>query len=153
MSVVVYSGAVENGRFRPLDGAAFSQAFIPFNGKTVLVWIKEKKRQRSNPQNRYWFGVIIRIFMEYMGYPIRPASQHDIRYVHEQVLIAIGHFEMVKGFGGNERRAKSTHNLPTDVFGGLIEAAQRLGAENNLYIPDPDSETSTAMIAEYEDGK
>lgn len=137
---VAYAGIVgEDGKLHPDSPGAFKFAFTPFKGKKVKLTIEEWKETRSNQQNRAWFGIVIKYFMEYMG--IR-----DRLYVHRVILEHIGHYDLVEVFGKMEKKIKSTHNLPKREFSELYEAAQQLGAEFGIVIPDPTSAQAQAVM-------
>lgn len=136
---MAYAGSVDEvGKFHPSAPGAFRFAFLPFKGREVVLTIEAKKETRSNRQNRAFFGIVVRAFCERMGY--RFASAKDKEFVKDEILIAIGHYEIKRGLGGKEKKVvKSTHNMPKMEFKEMYEACQMLGAENGLVIPDPES--------------
>lgn len=139
VEAVLYPGRAEAGRFIPDSPGAFKFAFRPFEGKAVEVLVREFKKTRSNRQNRAWFGIVIKAFMDYMG-------ERDKLYVHTKVLEAIGHYEVKMVFGKEDKKVLPTHNLKADKFKALYEAAQELGAQYGVMIPDPDSGQGKALM-------
>jgi hypothetical protein len=136
---MAYTGHVDAaGKFHPVNPGAFKFAGLPFKGKDVIITFEERKNTRSNQQNRAFYGIVVKAFCEYMGY--RFASARDKEFVKDQILLEVGHYEIKKGLGGKVvHEVKSTHNLDTKAFKELYEACQKLGAENELVIPDPES--------------
>lgn len=140
MDGVAYLGEKgEDGKFKPDSPKAFSFAMAGFKPKQrVRVIFEEYKETRSNRQNRYFWGVVVRAFCEYMGY--RFANARDREFVKDQILTGIGHYELKMGLGGKEIKVvKGTHNLPAREFKEMVEACQELGAENGIVIADPES--------------
>jgi hypothetical protein len=111
----------------------------------LRVTIEDWKPTRTNQQNRAWFGIVVKLFCEHMGH--RYGNAHEKEFVHEQILINIGHCETVRSFHGElKERALPTHDLEADKFWDLYERAQQLGAEMGIVIPDPERvQTSFAV--------
>jgi hypothetical protein len=139
MEAMAYAGHVDAaGKFHPMNPGAFKFAGIPFKNKDVILTWEERKNTRSNRQNRAFYGIVVKAFCEYMGYRI--SNARDKEFVKNEILLAIGHYDIKTGLGGKAvREVKSTHNLDTREFQELYEACQMLGAENGLVIPDPES--------------
>lgn len=84
-------------------------------------------------QNGYWWGVIIKIIADEMG-------EFDTQYVHEQVLIQIGHIKIDR-FG--EKHADETKDLAKGEFEELCKKARiwaNIPKEQGgfgLWIPEP----------------
>lgn len=142
---VEYVGEVdtESAKFHPDSPGAFRYAFAPFKGKKVRLRIEEWKKTRTNQQNRAWFGIVVKRFMDHQG-------ERDKEYMHRVILEHIGHYDLVETLGKTEKRLKRTSNLSTREFSELYEAAQQLGAEYGIVIPDPDSTQAQAMIGSHE---
>jgi chloramphenicol 3-O-phosphotransferase len=68
MITKVHHGTVVNGKFIPEDAKTFREAFYHFEGKPVEVIVRRKRKQRSDRQNRYYRGVIVRILADHLGY-------------------------------------------------------------------------------------
>jgi hypothetical protein len=139
MDSMAYPGRVDEvGKFHPLNPGAFRFAGLPFKGKDVIVTFAERPNTRSNQQNRFFYGIVVKAFCEYMGYRFNNAR--DKEFVKDEILLAIGHFDIKAGIDGKEKKVvKPTHNLPAQDFSVMCEMCQQLGAEHNLIIPDPDS--------------
>jgi hypothetical protein len=139
-SPVAYTGKTVGGKFIPDDRAAFCKAFLRKDGTPMVVTAKRLVPNRSSNANRYWFGVVVAMFMDEMG--IR-----DKEEMHHIILENIGHYDL-KQVGKKEIRVvKSTHDLPQDDFAVLIDAAGQLFAEwYGGMIPGPDSAQAQAMM-------
>ena len=136
---MAYAGHVDGaGKFHPTNPGAFKFAGMPFKDKDVILTWEERKDTRSNKQNRAFYGVVIRLFCEYMGYRFNNARDKEI--VKTEVLLAIGHYDIKRGLGDKEIRVvKPTHNMKTKEFIEMYEQCQELGASMNIVIPDPES--------------
>lgn len=79
MSKITITTFVENGRI--VDAKAIHNAISLFNDKEVEIQIKEVKRKRSNPQNRYYWGVVIpyfqRLLIQEWGETFSSESIHE----------------------------------------------------------------------------
>lgn len=141
MDPVAHMGRVgEDDRFIPDSPRAFKLAFRPFRGKEVWVTIEERRKTRSTAQNKAWWALVIKPFADYMG-------ERDKNFVHHQVLVEIGHYDLVTVLGKEVKKVKPTHNLDSKAFSELFESAQELGAAFGVMIPDPSSTQAKAMGA------
>jgi hypothetical protein len=140
-NAVQYVGDVDEAtaKFRADSPGAFRFAFAPFKGKKVKLTIEEWKATRTNQQNRAWFGIVVKLFMQHQG-------ERDKEYMHRVILEHIGHYDLVETLGKTEKRLKRTSKLSTREFSELYEAAQQLGAEYGIMIPDPESAQARAMV-------
>ncbi len=129
-----YYGEIRGGADHPDDPELMAGIRKELNGKRVTWTVEEWKPKRTNKQNRAWFGVVIRDFCKLMG--IR-----DKKAVHRDVLVQLGHYDMVEVKGRNVEVLKPTHNLPVPEFSDLYAGAQQLAAVvYGHYIEDPDPE-------------
>lgn len=141
MVVHAYTGTVKRGKFTPDSPREFAKEFLHKEGKRVVVSVKEWRKNRSNSQNRFWWGVVVPLFAETMGCTSEEA--------HEALKAEINYD--LKVIGDRAIRVpKSTADLNTAEFKELVEKAQRLAAEmfSGLYIPDPASAQADAMMEE-----
>jgi hypothetical protein len=87
--------------------SAFLSACLP--GKALRVTVEEVKRKRSDEQNRYWWGVVVKTF-----------------------------WERIEGLGkARIRPVRRSSKLSKSEFGDLVLRAQQIGAEHGIYVPDP----------------
>jgi hypothetical protein len=103
------------------------------DGKISLKLEKEKQR-RSNAQNRFWWGTVVKLFADHCGH--YPDEMHEIL----KVELLPKEVEMVNPETGETKTmtiGRSTASLPKAEFKDLIHRAQELGASMGIYIPDP----------------
>lgn len=129
----------ENNKFQPDSPKAFSLALAGFKpGQRVRVTFDMERDTRSERQNKAFYGVVVRYFCEFMGY--RFGNEREKEYVKGQVLEAVGHYELVRGLDGKEKKlVKPTKKMEKKAFSELYEACQELGATMGIMIPDPES--------------
>lgn len=85
-----------------------------------------KKTQRSNEQNRYYWGVVVAYIAEDSGYT--PDETHD----------SLRHHFLTDHTNPEFPRVRSTTELDTMEFEYYLECCRRLGSEiYGLYIPLP----------------
>ena len=64
----IYFGKVKFGRFRPNNVDDFKEGLKSLEGKEVQFSIGTIRKNRSMPQNRYYWGVVIPILSREIGY-------------------------------------------------------------------------------------
>jgi hypothetical protein len=67
---ILYRGKVEKGQFIPDSKFQWNSAFMAFNNQRVTVSIKKVSKPRSLNQNAYYWGVVLKIFGEHLGYTL-----------------------------------------------------------------------------------
>lgn len=123
-------GVIKDGQLKMTGRALFEQAMRRFADGAVIVEVKTIKPQRSSAQNRYWHGVVIPLFAEHCGYELTEMKDAlALKLIPKEVVdMDTGEVHVVPGH---------TSDLNVKEFNDLIERAQRLGAEMDIYIPDP----------------
>jgi hypothetical protein len=135
-----YTGHIVKGKFIPDNPAAFVKAFLRKDGTRMEVTAKKVVPRRSDNTNRYWFGVVVPLFMDELG-------ERDKYVAHHIILEAIGHYDELEMKGRRFKIVRETRDLAADDFSKLIEGAGQLFAEwFGGYIPPPDSAQARAMI-------
>lgn len=121
---------IVNGELKPIALIAFRQAMKRFCDGHVSIRVEIAKPKRSSSQNRYWHGVVVPLFAEHCGYEFNEMKDAlALKLLPKEVLdMDTGEVRIVPGH---------TSDLSTKDFKELIERAQRLGAEMDIYIPDP----------------
>lgn len=133
----------DDGKFHPDSPNAFRAGAKAFTGKRTKVTLELPKETRSDRQNRFLYGVVVRAFCEYMGY--RFNSTADKEYVKREILLEVGHYDLKRSLDGTERREpKPTRKMDKQTFGDLCAALQQMGAEYGIVIPDPESPQAMA---------
>lgn len=123
---------VREGKLKLYDRQGFDRALAQFgDGEDLELSISVPERKRTGPQNRFWHGVVIPAFADHCGYRVE-----EMKEVLSLQLIPV----TVRGFDGHETVIPGhTADLTVEQFNDLIERAQQLGAEMDIYIPDPES--------------
>lgn len=111
-----------------LNIAAVKTHLLKLKGKTVQITIEERKKRRSNPQNAYYHGVVLKTIADFCGY----RGEDEIAGIHEELkrkfLPKVGNLNIVK----------STSSLNTEEFSAFVENVRGWAAEElGIYIPDP----------------
>lgn len=117
-----------------------------FAGKTVEVIIRLTRRLRSNEQNRYYWGVVVRMVLQALydlgNHELKPGQPDSANVVHEflkQKFLppVLAH----DAFGQELRLPGSTKNQSTVEMMSYISEIQTWAAEYlNIVIPDPEEE-------------
>jgi hypothetical protein len=132
----IVDGKVTRNRNLLLD------AFASMEGKEVVVSIKRVKKQRSNPQNAYYWGCCLSIMQNALkdaGHLMSVNDVHDLlklRLLKETILINEETGECVE-------RIKSTTELSTTGMMEYFMDIQRFAIEYfGVTIPDPNEEVT-----------
>lgn len=121
-----HRGKVVKGKFIPNNPTAFRLEFAKREGKDIDVSVNPHKKHRSNPQNAYYWGIVIDIISGATGFT--PKESHDAMRV-----------KFLTDMQGDLPRVKSTTELSTVEFMDYVAQIQQFGAEYlEVYIPDPD---------------
>jgi len=123
----IYHGIVKKGQLWITLRKEFDDYVRSLDGKTVEIVLRLPKKGRSTQQNRYYFGVVVRLVSESTGYTTDEA--------HDALRLM---------FLSDNSRAiptiRSTTALSTKEFEEYIEKIKVWAAETlNCYIPDPSS--------------
>jgi hypothetical protein len=122
--------------------AAFILSALP--GKPLRVTVEKAKRQRSDPQNSYLFGVAYPLLAEAKGY--------EVNEIHE--FMCGTHFGWVdKPCPKTPRNPEGLESKPfrtttkdengkrdvlgTVEFSDFVETVKRIAAHAGVYVPDP----------------
>lgn len=132
-----FSGKIEGSKFLPDNPQAFITHVQSYNGKGVSVTVKAQRemKNRSDQENRYYWGVVVRILAEEWGYNYH--LQTDKFRVHsiikEQFLV-----EPIEIKGKMLREEVSTAALSTIEFESLMTTIREWASmEFGIYIPLP----------------
>jgi len=99
------------------------------NGEQVRVTVDKHKKQRSNPQNRYFHSVIVKMISDETGYEVSEVKEM-IRMLFLSHELKVGD-EIVKV-------GKSTAALNTLEFEELNSQCRRWASQTiGLYLPEP----------------
>lgn len=99
-------------------------------GKELEVIVKERKKRRSDEQNRALWGVAYKA--------LRDATGNDPADLHEFFLGEWGGWEVVEVMGQKRRRPmRRSSKLSTQEFSDYYAFIQRRAAEAGFFVPDP----------------
>jgi hypothetical protein len=122
-----FYGRVLPGGLLVLDRPAdYNRAVRALAGKHVEILLKRRRTKRSNPQNRYYFGVVVKLLAEHCGY--------DTQEMHEALAMRFLRIEDCPITGAPRR--KRTPQTDTAEFAEYLEHCIRLAAELGVVIPD-----------------
>lgn len=113
-------------------------------GEKLEVIVRKRKSQRSIRQNKYYFGVVLKLIAE--------DQSEDINYVHwcmsDKFLKRVEFNRLTKK---ETIYTPSTTKLKTDQFEKYLEAIRKWASkELNIYIPLPNEvDVDNIVINEY----
>lgn len=111
--VPIVRGTVdERGQFRPENAERFRTAFQSFAGQDVELTVQRRRDIRSLNQNRYYWGVVVKILGDEFGY--LPDEMHEI--LRSKFLR-----RWSQGKVGTFAYSTSTANLDTNAFEQYLE--------------------------------
>jgi len=129
----ILKAKIENGKLTFLDPEKYRQLISSQSG-IVDVIIKKVSSPRSNRQNRYYWGIALKLISEHTGYTIE--ETHEVlKYIFLQK-----HIDFEKKDGSVERASyvQSTTTLNTQEFETYLENIKRWASINlGVVIPDP----------------
>ena len=107
----------------------FMGAALP--GKELTVTVELRKKRRSDEQNRFWWGVVVKAFTDALpGW-----SPED---VHTYLCGEHFGWERIEGLGKVRLRPiQRSSKLSKAEFADLVAKAQQIGAEHGIYVSDP----------------
>lgn len=108
-------------------------ASLPLD-KAWRVEIAEHKARRSDPQNRYLWGVVYPVIAKHLD-GFEPDD------VHEYMLGECFGWETIEGFGRKRLRPlRRSSRLNKQEFSDYVGFIQRRAAEHGIFVPDADPE-------------
>ena len=114
----IFRGKVEKGRIILDNKDRFRPYLASFENKRIELILRERSEGRSDQQNAYYHGVVVKMISDKTG--------HDPEEAHQKLK---EHFKVT-----------TTTKMKTAEFQEYIEKCRRFAAEFlELNIPDPDS--------------
>jgi hypothetical protein len=113
-----------------------------FVGKDIQVSFSKLKKTRSSEQNRYYWGVVVRMVCEGfadLGNPVNPDSPEDTEMVHDFLKRRfLQPIQVADANGEAHSLGYTTTQLSTSGMADYIAQIQQFAAEYlNITIPDP----------------
>jgi hypothetical protein len=122
----VFLGQVKDGKLSLDKAGQFKDYLLTLNGKRVELTVQKLKQKRSNQQNRWYWGCILKLISEHTGDD--PQDLHEALKAHLSPKHIVGSVVVASG----------TRYLDTIDFGQYCEKVRRWAAEElNINIPDP----------------
>ena len=114
-------------------------------GKEYELILRVKKKMRSNPQNSYYWGVVVPIVFS----ALRDLGFNEIKSkedAHEIIKLRFLKVTINNESGEYIETFKSTSELSTSEFMDFITEIQQWSSEFlNVYIPDPNEDLELAF--------
>lgn len=112
----------------------FRRHLATLAGKPLELVVRRKRAKRSNEANRYYWGIVIPLIAEELGY--------DKDDCHEVLAMHFLRIENCPVTGAPRR--KRTPDCDSAEFAEYVEKCIRLAAEHGVYVPQPgEAEVST----------
>jgi hypothetical protein len=125
----VHQGRVDAvGRLHLADPALFKRTVAQLANSRVEVTVRRRKARRTLRQNAYYWGVVVAILAEHLGY--QQDEMHDaLKYKFLRTEA-----DAIEGLP----RVRSSADLNTAEFNAYVEnVVTWAGAEFGVVIPDP----------------
>lgn len=113
------------------------EAICALEGKEIVIRIEKKKKKRSNPQNRFYYGVVIPLMQQALkesGTLMTSNDVHELlklRFLKETILVNEETGQIVE-------RIKSTTELSTSGFMDYLSEITVFASEYfGVEIPQP----------------
>lgn len=118
-----FFGTVQENKLHIHNRAMLDKYIARFNGSEVQVTIGKKQRNRSENENRYYWGVVVNILADYCGY--MPQEMHEALK-----------WKFLRKTDGKLETVRSTASLSTNEFEEYLEKI-RIWANTELSILIP----------------
>jgi hypothetical protein len=126
MAIPKFPGFIKNGA-PVLDNTAKFRAYLSSfkNGARIELILRKLSKKRTNPQNRYYWGVVVPMLGKHFGY-----TKSEM---HEALK-----WQFLRKPEADPPTVGSTRKLTTEQFNEYIETIQIWSAsEYSVVIPDP----------------
>ncbi len=120
-----FIGDIQAGKVIWSDPQAVREHVAGLEGKRVQITIKKHHPRRSDNQNAYYWGVIVPMMSEAIGY--------DREEMHAALKMRL----LQTHTDGPLRTVRSTSTLNTKEFAEYVDNCIRLAAEMGIVVPDP----------------
>lgn len=129
----IWTGKVEKGRLKLDLEQEYEISILFYEGKDIELVLRERKYDRSNQQNKYYWGVVIQMIADEIGES--PQNVHEMMKAcfNKQRLVIT-----VKGKQYQKEIVKSTTGLSTSEFEDYQRKIREWASSFlRLYIPLP----------------
>lgn len=155
MTTLTYHANVENGAIQMHDSTRRKMAKevgMSFDDHAIEITIKKRKRKRSNPQNAYYWSVVIPMlidgFVEIGNHGLQSGNPEHQNMMHEQMkrLHLDNGIEIRDADGVMTKLPSSTKNCSTSEFMEYIQDIQMWAAKClSISIPDPNEQRELSL--------
>lgn len=123
---LLHFAKVEKGKLVYYNPNSWNKELVRLEGGLVQITIEKRKRPRSNEQNRYYWGVVVRIISDHLGYT--PEEAHTALRGHFLTVLTDKTLPLIK----------STTDLSTVEFEAYMTKIREWASiEFQMYIPEP----------------
>lgn len=116
-------GEVKNGKMTPEFISNLEQSMSPLEGE-ILIKVYRYHKERTTPQNAYYWGVVIEEGAQELGY-----TKEELHDTFKAMFLT--------DISQKLPVVRSTTSLDTIQFIEYVEHCRRTLAELNIFIPDP----------------
>jgi hypothetical protein len=129
---------VKGGRIPPEVSRAFADAIRRMEGRLVDLSLRKHVKKRSNPQNAYYWAVVVKACHEIMVEAGNDVTQEDVHaYLKEFVGGSIFAVVICTPDGKRRTMIRSSTTLDTQEMESFLERCRVWAAENGRVIPLP----------------
>lgn len=122
-----------------------AMAALKVKGVPIVLQCEEFKERRSNPQNRFYFGIVVDLVrrgLKDLGWEPKTCSAEAVHEMLKREFLTVD--EHVRD-GVFLKRTRSTTELDTAEFSQYLEHCKQFAAENlGVLIPDPNEQLELA---------
>ncbi len=93
----IFYGTSTNGVFIPIKPYDYRKALLSLEDKEIEVTVGKKRKTRSNEQNRYYHGIVVKLISEHTGFT--PAETHEVlksKFLKEFITFKNKDYEITK---------------------------------------------------------
>jgi len=120
-----FKGRVQNGKLKILNERDFNQYIQGLEGRVVSIIVKQFKHARTGQQNRYYWGVVLKVISDHTGYETDDLHDHFKTYFLRKP--------------GKLSSYYSTTELDTSQFTEYIDKVIRFAETRlDISVPSPD---------------
>lgn len=142
---LIYTGSVTNGILKIVNRKGFDQDMSMFEGKRLILRVKQYRKSRSSKQNAYYHGFVLPYVADglvNMGFERSLLSGDNVHHLLRDKFLKVD-IAVSEGDHSGEfvTMVKSTTDLSTTEFSNYIDEIQRWASEFlGVYIPDPNEQ-------------
>ncbi len=131
-----FEALVENGAIEFASEEELLDYLASLGTASVNVSIKPHQASRSDKQNRYYFGVVVKGLSEYLGY-----SKDEIHeLLKHKFLHQWGSIETLDGLESIEFTKSTTVLTTTEMEKYLRDIREWASMKLNYYLPEPNED-------------